>query len=84
MINTAPRGGNAGGEVSYLRFCPRRFVFTRQKDANRVLAVGRAPVEHGFAHLKNWRAVTKLLTDPARATRLLRALLVLTNLEVNR
>ncbi|MFE2582932.1 hypothetical protein [Streptomyces sp. NPDC059378] len=30
MINTALRGGNAGGEVSYLRFCPRRFVFTRQ------------------------------------------------------
>ncbi|MFB8137686.1 transposase family protein [Streptomyces mirabilis] len=55
-----------------------------QKDANRVLAVGRAPVEHGFAHLKNWRAVTKLRTDPARATRLLRALLVLTNLEVIR
>ncbi|MEU1266930.1 transposase family protein [Streptomyces cellulosae] len=55
-----------------------------QKTANRVLAVGRAPVEHGFAHLKNWRILTKLRTDPARATRLLRALLVLTNLEVNR
>ncbi|MEU6895532.1 transposase family protein [Streptomyces sp. NPDC046557] len=55
-----------------------------QKEANRVLAVGRAPVEHGFAHLKNWRTLTKLRTDPARATRLLRALLVLTNLEVNR
>ncbi|SCE31576.1 MULTISPECIES: transposase family protein [unclassified Streptomyces] len=55
-----------------------------QKEANRVLAVGRAPVEHGFAHLKNWRVLTKLRTDPARATRLLRALLVLTNLEVNR
>ncbi|MGW2877073.1 transposase family protein [Streptomyces sp. NPDC001233] len=55
-----------------------------QKEANRVLAVGRAPVEHGFAHLKNWRTLTKLRTDPAHATRLLRALLVLTNLEVNR
>ncbi|MER5778359.1 transposase family protein [Streptomyces sp. NPDC002039] len=55
-----------------------------QKTANRVLATGRAPVEHGFAHLKNWRTLTKLRTDPARATRLLRALLVLTNLEVNR
>ncbi|MFD9196069.1 transposase family protein [Streptomyces phaeochromogenes] len=55
-----------------------------QKEANRVLAVGRAPVEHGFAHLKNWRILTKLRTDPARATHLLRALLVLTNLEVNR
>ncbi|PSJ30763.1 hypothetical protein B7P34_01440 [Streptosporangium nondiastaticum] len=55
-----------------------------QKTANRVLAVGRTPVEHGVAHLKNWRILTKLRTDPARATRLLRALLVLTNLEVNR
>ncbi|MCY1655610.1 transposase family protein [Streptomyces sp. WI03-5b] len=57
---------------------------TGEKEANRVLAVGRAPVEHGFAHLKNWRILTKLRTDPARATQLLRALLVLTNLEVNR
>ncbi|MEU2297753.1 IS5/IS1182 family transposase [Streptomyces antibioticus] len=55
-----------------------------QKTANRVLAVGRAPVEHGFAHLKNWRILTKLRTDPDRATQLLRALLVLTNLEINR
>ncbi|MFE0062289.1 transposase family protein [Streptomyces sp. NPDC059003] len=55
-----------------------------QKEANRVLAAGRAPVEHGFAHLKMWRTVTKLRTDPARATHLLRALLVLTNLKVNR
>jgi hypothetical protein len=30
------------------------------------------------------RVLTKLRTDPARATSLLRALLVLTNLEVNR
>ncbi|MFF4427445.1 transposase family protein [Streptomyces sp. NPDC001549] len=55
-----------------------------QKDANQVLARGRAPVEHRFAHLMNWRALTKLRTDPARATHLLSALLVLTNLEVNR
>ncbi|MGW0512674.1 hypothetical protein ACWD1W_26025 [Streptomyces olivaceoviridis] len=54
-----------------------------QKTANRVLAVGRAPVEHGFAHLKNWRVLTKLRTDPARATCLLRALLVLTDFDVN-
>ncbi|MFI5571747.1 transposase family protein [Streptomyces sp. NPDC051740] len=55
-----------------------------EKGANRVLAVGRAPVEHGSAHLKNWRFLSKLRADPVRATRLLRALLVLTNLEVNR
>ncbi|MFJ5048294.1 transposase family protein [Streptomyces sp. NPDC088719] len=55
-----------------------------QKDAHQVLATERAPVEHGFAHLKNWRVFIKLRTDPARATHLLRALLVLTNLKVNR
>ncbi|MFC1417489.1 transposase family protein [Streptacidiphilus cavernicola] len=56
-----------------------------QKQATRILAAGRAPVEHGFAHLKNWRILTKLRTAPApapaRATALLRALLVLMNLE---
>ncbi|MFJ1697232.1 transposase family protein [Streptomyces sp. NPDC088252] len=55
-----------------------------QKTANRVLATGRAPAEQGFTHLKNWRTLTKFRTDPARAPRLLRALFVLTNLEVNR
>lgn len=54
------------------------------KQANRVLAAGRAPVEHGFANLKAWRILTKLRTDPCRATALLRAPLVLTDLEVNR
>jgi hypothetical protein len=39
-----------------------------QKEANWILAAGRAPVEHGFAHLKNWRTLTKLRNDPARAT----------------
>ncbi|MET9282864.1 transposase family protein [Streptomyces anthocyanicus] len=55
-----------------------------QKNAHRVLAIGRAPVEHCFAHLKNRRILAKLRTDPGHATQLLRALLVLTNLEVNR
>ncbi|MFI7184017.1 transposase family protein [Streptomyces anthocyanicus] len=55
-----------------------------QKNAHRVLAIGRAPVEHCFAHLRNRRILAKLRTDPGHATQLLRALLVLTNLEVNR
>ncbi|WP_443068969.1 transposase family protein [Streptomyces sp. NBC_01361] len=38
-----------------------------EKEANRVLAAGRVPVERGFAHLKSWRILTKLRTDPARA-----------------
>ena len=55
-----------------------------QKTANQVIAAARAPVEHGFAALKNWRILTRLRLNPARATNLLRALLVLTNLENTR
>jgi hypothetical protein len=36
------------------------------------------PVEHVFSDLKNWRILTRLRTNPAKATTLLRALLVLT------
>jgi hypothetical protein len=61
-----------------------RKLTTGQKTANRIIAAGRAPVEHGFAHLKTWRILTKLRTSPVRATNLLRALLVLTNLELDR
>ncbi|KPI07724.1 hypothetical protein OV450_3534 [Actinobacteria bacterium OV450] len=61
-----------------------RKLTTGQKQANRIPAAGRAPVEHGFAHLKNWRILTKLRTNPARATALLRSLLVLTDLESSR
>ncbi|MEU3343129.1 transposase family protein [Streptomyces sp. NPDC006668] len=55
-----------------------RKLTSGQKQANRILAAGRAPVEQGFAHLKAWRILTRLRTDPARATALLRALLVMT------
>ncbi|KUO07245.1 hypothetical protein AQJ58_36520 [Streptomyces sp. DSM 15324] len=53
-----------------------------QKLSNKALAAVRAPVEHGFAHLKNWRVLGKVRTDPRWATALVRALLVLTNREV--
>nr|WSS66851.1 transposase [Streptomyces sp. NBC_01175] len=55
-----------------------------QKLSNKALAAVRAPVEHGFAHLKNWRVLTKVRTEPKWATALVRALLVLTNHEVAR
>ncbi|SDJ77593.1 transposase family protein [Streptomyces indicus] len=55
-----------------------------QKLSNKALAAVRAPVEHGFAHLKNWRVLGMLRTDPTWATALVRALLVLTNREVSR
>lgn len=55
-----------------------------QKLSNKALAAVRAPVEHSFAHLKNWRVLGKVRTDPKWATDLVRALLVLTNREVAR
>ncbi|TLQ47845.1 transposase family protein [Streptomyces marianii] len=55
-----------------------------QKLSNKALAAVRAPVEHGFAHLKNWRVLGKVRTDPRWATALVRALLVLTHQEVAR
>jgi hypothetical protein len=56
-----------------------------QKQATRILAAGRAPVEHGFANLKAWRILSKLRTDPDpdRATASC-ALHVLPKLEVSR
>ncbi|MFE7990764.1 transposase family protein [Streptomyces shenzhenensis] len=55
-----------------------------QKLSSKALAAVRVPVEHGFAHLKNWRVLGKVRTDPKWATSLVRALLVLTNREVSR
>jgi hypothetical protein len=55
-----------------------------EKQANQLIARERAPVEHGFADLKNWRILTRLRISTRHATRLLRALLVLTNLEITR
>ncbi|MFF4508126.1 transposase family protein [Streptomyces sp. NPDC001401] len=55
-----------------------------QKLSKKALAVVRAVVEHGFAHLKNWRVLGKVRTDPKWATALVRVLLVLTNCEVSR
>ncbi|WP_376775101.1 transposase family protein [Saccharopolyspora phatthalungensis] len=55
-----------------------------QKQANQLLARERAACEHGFADLKNWRILTRLRMHTRNATRLQRALLVLTNLEIAR
>ncbi|MGP4009123.1 transposase family protein [Streptomyces sp. 4N124] len=55
-----------------------------KKLANKLIAVERAACEHAFAHLKNWRILTRLRLDARHATTLLRALLVLTNLEIAR
>jgi hypothetical protein len=55
-----------------------------QRQANQALSAARAPVEHGFSDLKNWRILTRLRIDPAKATTLLRALLVLTRQHTSR
>lgn len=61
-----------------------RPLTTAQKEANKLVAAERAACEHAFAHLKNWRILTKLRLGARHATTLLRALLVLTNCEVAR
>jgi hypothetical protein len=55
-----------------------------QRHANQALSAARAPVEHGFSDLKNWRILTRLRLSPANATMLLRALLVLTRQHTTR
>ncbi|MET9914877.1 transposase family protein [Streptomyces sp. NPDC006476] len=57
---------------------------TAKKQVYKLIAAERAACEHAFAHLKNWRILAKLRLDVRHATTLLRALLVLTNLEVAR
>jgi len=58
---------------------------TAEKQVNALLAAERAGNEHAHAHLKNWRALTRLRRDwRHNATTLLRALLVLTAAEINR
>jgi hypothetical protein len=55
-----------------------------QRHANQALSAARAPVEHGFSDLKNWRILTRLRISPGKATILLRALLVLTRQHTTR
>ncbi|MCF4135956.1 hypothetical protein L1856_02110 [Streptomyces sp. Tue 6430] len=52
-----------------------------EKEANRLLNRERTAVEHGFAHLKSWRILTKAHMNARHATTPLRALLVLANTE---
>jgi hypothetical protein len=55
-----------------------------QRQASQALSAARAPVEHGFSDLKNWRILTRLRLSPAKATTVLRALLVLTRQHTTR
>ena len=55
-----------------------------QRQANQALSAARAPIEHGFSDLRNWRSLTRLRINPSKATALLRALLVLTRQHTTR
>ncbi|MFE5714465.1 transposase family protein [Streptomyces sp. NPDC056501] len=73
--------GNDPVVVTGFKATRARKLTPGQKEAIWGLAAGRVPVERGFPHLRNWRILTELRTDPARATHLFRALLVVTNIE---
>ncbi|MER5532634.1 transposase family protein [Streptomyces mirabilis] len=55
-----------------------------KKQVNQPIAAERAVCEHAFAHLKNWRVLTRLRLDVKWATRLVRALMVLNRHEIAR
>ncbi|MFI7336398.1 transposase family protein [Streptomyces sp. NPDC050085] len=80
-------GGGPDADPTVITGCTaaRNRPLTRgRKLSDTALAAVRAPVEHGFAHLENWRVLGKVRTAPAWVTALVRALLVLTNREVAR
>ncbi|MBA8945705.1 hypothetical protein ACWDY7_25140 [Streptomyces calvus] len=56
-----------------------------EKEAHRLISRERAVGEHGFAHHKSWRILTKIRTHARHATTLLRALVLAnTGAEANR
>jgi hypothetical protein len=67
------------------RGCRNHRLTPAEKTVNTLLAAERAGNEHAHAHLKNWRILTRLRHGwRHHTTTLLRALLVLTNTEINR
>ena len=77
-MTCAQAAARAGLDVSGRQTTPA------QRHANQALSAARAPVEHGFSDLKDWRILTRLHLDPGKATILLRALLVLTRQHTTR
>ncbi|OII67885.1 hypothetical protein [Streptomyces sp. CC77] len=70
--------------ITGYRVARGRRLTAAKKEANKLVARERAANEHGFADSKNWRVLTKLRLGARHATALLRALLVLTRVEVAR
>jgi DDE superfamily endonuclease len=67
------------------RGCRNHQLTWAEKTVNTLLSIERAGNEHAHAHLKNWRFLTRLRHGWRHdATTLLRALLILTQAEINR
>lgn len=62
----------------------KRPLTDTQKEANKLISRERAANEHAFADIKAWRILAKVRMNARHATDLLRALLVLTRLQVTR
>ncbi|MFB7493302.1 transposase family protein [Streptomyces sp. NPDC056161] len=62
----------------------KRPLTDAQKEANKLVSRERAANEHAFADLNAWRILAKVRMSARHATDLLRALLVLTRLQVTR
>ncbi|WP_329599959.1 hypothetical protein OIE43_42615 [Streptomyces pseudovenezuelae] len=52
------------GVITGYKAARNRPLTRGQKLSNTALAAVRAPVEHGFAHVKTWRVLGKVRTDP--------------------
>jgi hypothetical protein len=70
--------------ITGYKAAPGKRLSRSKKQVNKLIAAERAACEHGFAHLKTWRIPTKIRYGLSWATQLLRALLVLTRIEVAR
>ncbi|MCL7494774.1 transposase family protein [Streptomyces sp. MCA2] len=66
--------------ITGLKAARTKPLTSAKKQVNKLIASVRAVCEHAFAHLKNWRILTKLRLDVRHATTLLRALLAQTHL----
>lgn len=74
--------GSVGTPFKRRRFRPK--LSRRQKSVNRTHTKIRARGERAIAALKTWKILAKLRCCPRRATAIVRAILVLPQVEANR
>jgi DDE superfamily endonuclease len=60
---------------------PARPLTAAETTTNQIITAERAANEHPFGYLKNWRILTRLRMHHRNATKLLRALMILTQIE---